>query len=150
MTTDALASVTRRAVGLAIDSFLVAVPVMLLALWMSRDGATTTVLFGLVVLQAALITAYQTILVARRGQTVGHRWCAIAVVRRLDGGPVDTAAALRRAVVPAAVALVPFIGAGLVAVVYLRAALHPLRQGVHDAVAATVVVRRGEGVSAAM
>jgi len=47
-----------------------------------------------------------------------------------------------RALIPTAVQLVPVVGPGLSLVVYLRAVFHPLRQGLHDAAAGTIVVKR--------
>lgn len=139
---DAIASFTRRGVGLAIDSIIEVVPVAALSAAISPGGMAISTLALLVLAQFTMIVAYQTVFIARGGRTVGHRACGLAVVRRVDGGPVGWSASLRRATLPAAVALVPFLGAALVAIVYLRAAFHPLGQGLHDAMAGSVVVRR--------
>lgn len=140
--TDVLAPFVRRAMGLAVDSVVAAVPVGLVALAVAPGGVGTASLALLVLLQLATVIAYQSVLVARSGRTVGHRILRIAVVRRDDGGRVTPRAALARAVLPAVVALVPFVGAALTVIVYARALFHPLNQGLHDAVAGTVVVMR--------
>jgi uncharacterized RDD family membrane protein YckC len=62
-------------------------------------------------------------------------------VNRLDGGQVTWSYAALRALIPTAVQLVPLIGPGLSLAVYVRAAFHPLRQGLHDAAAGTIVVK---------
>lgn len=139
---DAIAPFTRRAVGLAIDSIIEAVPVAAVTAAISSGGPATSTLALLVLAQFTVIVAYQTAFVARRGRTVGHRACGLAVVRRVDGRSLGWGASFRRAVLPAAVALVPFLGAALLAIVYLRAVFHPLGQGLHDAIAGSVVVRR--------
>jgi uncharacterized RDD family membrane protein YckC len=66
----------------------------------------------------------------------------LKVVNRADGGQVSWTYASVRALVPTVVQLVPVIGPGLTIVVYLRAVFHPLRQGLHDAAAGTIVVTR--------
>jgi uncharacterized RDD family membrane protein YckC len=147
---DTLASFTRRAIGLAVDSAVVALPIVVAAAVAAPGGVATIVLAILVLAHLAVSVVYQTVLVARYGRTLGHRLGGLIVVRRCDGGPVALAAAGRRAVLPAVALVVPGVGAALVAIVYLRALFHPLGQGLHDAVAGTVVVRREHGSASSL
>jgi uncharacterized RDD family membrane protein YckC len=85
---------------------------------------------------------YNIVGVAVYGYTVGKRIAGIKVVNRNDGGRVTWTNASLRALIPTAVQLVPVVGPGLSLVVYLRAVFHPLRQGLHDVAAGTIVVKR--------
>jgi len=63
-------------------------------------------------------------------------------VNRVDGSPVALSYAAVRALVPTVAGLIPVIGFALNIAVYVRAIFHPYRQGLHDAAAGTIVVRR--------
>jgi uncharacterized RDD family membrane protein YckC len=141
---DVLATIPQRALALLIDTVLVLLPVAGLAVLAGvnpfDDGESAA---GLVVVTAAWVgiaVVYETVAIGRFGRTVGKRVLGLEVVRRDDGGRVGWAAAARRALVPAAAGLVPWVGFALRVAVYLRAGFHPLRQGWHDAAAGTLVV----------
>jgi uncharacterized RDD family membrane protein YckC len=86
---------------------------------------------------------YETVLVATTGRTIGKVATRLRVERGDGTRPRWNQAALRIAV-PGVAWLVPYFGGGLLAaVVYLTAAFHPLRQGLHDRAAGTLVVVAG-------
>ena len=141
---DALASIGKRALAQVLDGLVVGVPLFLLTMALGTSLAdqnlTDRQLLWLTVLWVAVTLAYNTVAVAVWGKTVGKHVLGLKVVNRADGGPVSWTYASVRALVPTVVQLVPVIGPGLSIVVYLRAVFHPLRQGLHDAAAGTVVV----------
>jgi uncharacterized RDD family membrane protein YckC len=79
---------------------------------------------------------YTVPLTATRGQTVGKMALRIRVAALPDGGPPGFARAFMRWLVPLAMNVVP--GLGLLA--YGLILFDPLRQGLHDKAAGTVVV----------
>jgi uncharacterized RDD family membrane protein YckC len=85
---------------------------------------------------------YSTAFVALSGATPGKRIMKLRVVNRSDGSPVSWTYAAVRALIPSVAGLVPVIGFALNIAVYVRAFFHPYRQGLHDAAAGTIVVRR--------
>jgi uncharacterized RDD family membrane protein YckC len=142
---DVLAPISRRALGLAIDSLLIALPVGALALATgvtSLDEVATGELLMLTVAWLVIGVGYETIGIAVWGRTVGKAILGIRVVDATDGTRVSWTYAAVRSLVPAAAGLVPWIGFALTMIVYLRAAMHPMRQGLHDAAAGTLVVMR--------
>jgi uncharacterized RDD family membrane protein YckC len=140
-----LATIRRRAIGALLDQMLVVLPVALGALaWGFRPGDSVTdgTLFVLNISSAGVALVYATIMIGLFGRTVGKFATGTRVARRSDGGRVGWFAAAQRAVVPVAAGAVPQIGIVLVAMVYAAAYLGPLRQGIHDRAAGTLVVRR--------
>jgi uncharacterized RDD family membrane protein YckC len=85
---------------------------------------------------------YNTAFIATTGATLGKRIMKLQVVNRTDGSPVNWTYAAVRALIPTVAGVVPVIGFALNIAVYVRAAFHPYRQGLHDAAAGTIVVRR--------
>ncbi len=79
---------------------------------------------------------YTVPMTALRGQTVGKMALRIRVAALPDGGAPGFARAFIRWFVPLAMNIVP--GLGLIAYVWIL--VDPMRQGLHDKVAATVVV----------
>ena len=143
---DALGSIGRRALAQFIDGIVVGVPLFFLTLpfgtSITSEELSDSQLLWLTVLWVGVSLVYNTVAIAMWGSTIGKRSIGLKVVNRSDGGPVSWTYASVRALVPTVVQLVPVIGPGLVIVVYLRAIFHPLRQGLHDAAAGTIVVKR--------
>lgn len=142
----ALGSIGMRAAAQVLDALVVGVPtlVLLLAMGLSpfEENLTDSELLWITVIGVGVALVYNTVAVAVWGTTIGKRICGLKVINRLDGGAVSMNYAAVRALVPTVVQLVPVIGPGLAIVVYLRAVFHPMRQGLHDAAAGTLVVKR--------
>jgi uncharacterized RDD family membrane protein YckC len=144
-----LASIARRAGGAVIDQLLVFVPVAVGAVaygYRPGDTLTDDALLVLDVATAVTAFAYAALLIGFFGRTVGKIATGTRVVRQVDGGRVGWFAAVERALVPVVFSSVPEIGLLLGALVYGVALLGPLRQGVHDRAAGTLVVRNGTRV----
>ena len=143
---DALGSIGRRALAQFIDGLVLGVPLFFLTLpfgtSITSEELSDSQLLWLTVLWVGASLVYNTVAIAVWGSTIGKRSIGLKVVNRSDGGPVSWTYASVRALVPTVVQLVPVIGPGLAIVVYLRAIFHPLRQGMHDAAAGTIVVKR--------
>jgi len=142
-TSDPLAPLARRALAQVIDQLLIGVPLFVLTWSIGGDLSDTDNdnLLWLTVLWLAVTLVYSTAFVAVRGATIGKSIVKIKVVNRADGSPVGWNYAAVRALVPTVAGLIPVIGFALNIAVYVRAFFHPLRQGLHDAAAGTVVVR---------
>ncbi len=142
---DVLATITQRALALAIDTVLVVLPVAGLGVALGvnpvDEAESTSALLALTAIWLGIAVAYETVGVAVFARTVGKHALGLKVVRSADGGRVGWTYASVRALVPAAAGLVPWIGFALQLAVYLRAAFHPWRQGWHDIAAGTLVVR---------
>lgn len=143
---DALGSIGRRALAQFLDGLIVGVPLFFLTLpfdaSITSEELSDSQLLWLTVVWVGASLVYNTVAIAVWGMTLGKRIVGLKVVNRGDGGPVSWTYSSVRALVPTVVQLVPVIGPGLAIVVYLRAVFHPLRQGLHDAAAGTIVVRR--------
>lgn len=143
---DALASVGKRALAQFLDGLVLGIPLFLMtAIFgysLTDDSLSDSELTWLTVLWVGANLVYNIVAIAVYGCTLGKRIAGIKVVNRVDGGQVSWNYAAVRALIPTAVQLVPVIGPGLSLVVYLRAVFHPLRQGLHDAAAGTIVVKR--------
>jgi uncharacterized RDD family membrane protein YckC len=142
--TDRLASIGQRALAQVIDTIILGIPMVILSSLVvtdltEADGGQQLVLLSLFV---GINIAYNTILVAVYGATIGKRIMKLMVVNRSDGSAVTWTYAAVRALIPSVAGLIPFVGLAASLVVYLRAIFHPLRQGLHDAAAGTIVVRR--------
>lgn len=140
---DPLAPLARRAAAQVIDGLLIGVPLFVLTLSFGGDlsEADNDNLLWLTVLWLVVTLVYSTAFIAISGATIGKRIMKIKVVNRSDGSPVGWNYAAVRALVPTVAGLIPVIGFALNIAVYVRAFFHPLRQGLHDAAAGTVVVR---------
>lgn len=139
--TTTLAGIGRRLAARMLDG-LVLLPVWLL-LVVAFGGTDTSRPFdvpdGALRVFWVVAVAYEIGLIALSGQTVGKRWMGIRVADAITGAVPNLDQAARRAA-PTLIQIVPVIGtfAGLA---YLPALWRPRRQGLHDALAATVVVR---------
>lgn len=148
---DAIGGIPRRALAQFIDGLILGVPFLFVTLPLLVDGSATpnivedlsnSQMLWLTVLLVGASLVYNTVMVAIWGATIGKRILGLRVVNRADGGPVSWTYSSVRALVPTVAQLVPVIGPGLVIAVYLRAVFHPFRQGLHDAAAGTIVIRR--------
>jgi uncharacterized RDD family membrane protein YckC len=138
-----LATVMRRFSGLLLDQLLVLVPIVIVALAFGLQPASkisdSTVL-AISVASVAASFVYFTLMIGLFGRTVGKMAAGTRVVRAVDGGQVSWTGAVMRALVPLAVGAVPTVGFALTMVVYSFALFSPLRQGLHDRAAGTLVV----------
>lgn len=102
-------------------------------------------------LGAALSAVYYGGLVAWQGRTIGQRVIGARVVRVEDGGPLPEGRSFLRAAIwwaPGILGLLPVVGAvaGLLAFIGLLAvAWDPRKQGWHDKLGRSVVVRQAPG-----
>lgn len=148
-----LASIGARAVAWFIDWLVVSVPVVVVAFVVlvnevglnpddqpSVDELSELVPAWLFVLPNAARAVYDTVLVAWRGRTLGKLALGVKVVAA-DGGRLEWWQAGIRAVLPQIAWLVPYLGIGLVSVIYLVAVLDPYRRGLHDRAAGSLVIR---------
>jgi uncharacterized RDD family membrane protein YckC len=141
-----LASIARRAVGTILDQLLVFLPVALVVVvrgYRLGDTVSDDMVLALNIAAAAVALCYETTMVALLGRTVGKFVTGTRVVRQSDGGEVGWVSAGQRALVPVVASAVPQIGWILGAGVYGMALLGPLRQGLHDRAAGTLVVLNG-------
>jgi uncharacterized RDD family membrane protein YckC len=138
-----LASIRRRLGGFAIDQVLSIIPVaiVLVALgYRAGDDLSDDALLVLNLSLAFSRVVYETLLVGFFGRTVGKIATRTRIVRQADGGRVGWFAAGQRALVPVLFNGLPEIGVVYSALVYVFAFLGPLRQGLHDRAAGTLVV----------
>lgn len=143
-----LAPIGRRAAALLLDRFIVAVPVVIVVIASGFTPGDTMssrslLIFNVTVTVAALI--YETVMITLLGRTVGKMALGTRVVRLIDGGRPGWSEAAMRALVPLALGAIPSIGLFLSMVVYSLALWSPLRQGLHDKAAGTLVVRNSPG-----
>lgn len=141
-----LASIGRRALGTILDQFLVFLPVAIVVVvqgYRLGDSVSDDMVLVLNIATAAVALCYDTVMIALLGRTVGKFATGTRVVRQVDGGEVGWFSAGQRALVPVVFSAVPDIGWALGAGVYAMAFLGPLRQGLHDRAAGTIVVLNG-------
>lgn len=142
------ASMAQRLAGAVVDGLVMA-PVSILLTrhaWETEEPAWGWVATGAVV-------AYQVVLTALSGQTLGKRLLRTRVVRDLPG-PSPTACGWSGAVSRHAVlvlpGLLPVVGGAASALVpvavLVSMAVDDLRRGLHDRIAGTRVIDVGEGV----
>jgi uncharacterized RDD family membrane protein YckC len=139
--TDTLATIGRRLAARLLDG-LVLSPILLVLLAIfgtGPSGATLQLPDAVYRIYWVVAVAYEIGMIALRGQTVGKRWMGIAVVDATTGAVPNLDQSARRAA-PVLIQIIPFIGIFGV-VFWLTALWRPRRQGLHDSLAATVVVR---------
>ena len=139
-----LAPISRRVGGLITDQILVAVPVVLVVVALGFKPSDTVtseslLVFNIAVTAVALV--YETVMIALLGRTVGKIVLGTRVVRLVDGERPDWYDSAIRALVPLSLGAIPRIGVFLAVFVYSMALWSPLRQGLHDKAAGTLVVR---------
>lgn len=145
---DSLASIPVRALARIIDTILIAIVALaLLSFTGTIDvGEETVNVDAPVWLPFAVLgisAAYEIALIAARGQTLGKMALGIRVAQRGVGANPTPNESITRWLVPNIAGVIPLaeLAALAVLVVYLSAAVNPVRQGVHDRLARTVVVR---------
>lgn len=137
-----------RLAAVLLDGFIVAVPVMLVAILLpmfaaGSGGKTSAIVAGVVGLVFGLgfiaFVAFQLVLIYRHGQTLGKKLVGIRIVRT-DGSRAGLRRIfLLRALVPGIIGAIPLIGP-------LFSLVDPLfifgeeRRCVHDLIADTIVV----------
>lgn len=104
----------------------------------SADVLLAVNLFGVI-----LGVGYHTIAIAQYRRTVGKRLMGLEVLAHPGGRGVTWSYSALRALVPAAAMLIPVVGSAAGLAVYLWAFLdRPLRRGLHDKLAGTIVTVR--------
>jgi uncharacterized RDD family membrane protein YckC len=140
-----LTSLGRRGVALVLDWFVVAVPLIPVAVALALSGHEfdRNELVVLSAVSVAATVAYQTVCVAMWSRTLGKLAMSCRVVRSDDGSRLGWSAAAVRSLVPAVAGAVPGIGPVLLVPVYGTAAIDVRRQGLHDKAAGSLVVDSG-------
>ncbi len=139
-----LASFGRRIAGLLIDQVITTMPVFAVfyALGFAPREAIThgrAVWFTVAITTVAVV--YETVGIWRWGRTLGKLAAGTRVVGLVDGGGLDFTRSLQRSLVPTTLSAIPQVGPLLGIGVYVWAFFDPLRQGVHDKAAGSIVVR---------
>ena len=144
MESDRLASIGQRAIAQLLDGLIIGIPLFIVTYSFGGDITDTedSNLLWLTLLWLGVSLFYNTAMIATSGATLGKRIMKLRVVNRTDGSPVNWTYAAVRALVPTLAGVVPVIGFALNIAVYVRAFFHPFHQGLHDAAAGTIVVRR--------
>jgi len=138
---NTLATVGRRVAARLLDG-VVLLPVwtlLLVAFGVDSSDGVLDIPRGAFNLFWLVAVAYEIGMVALRGQTVGKRWLGIKVVDATTGAVPNLDQSARRAA-PTLIQIIPVIGAFAI-VLYLPLLWRPRRQGLHDRLAATVVVK---------
>lgn len=139
-----LAPIGRRVAGLILDQLIVAFPVAIVALAFGYTPSNTITSRSLLFFNIALTGAsfvYQTLMIGLLGRTVGKIALGTRVVRLIDGRRPNWSESAMRSLVPLALEAIPRVGVFLWLMVYSLAMWSPLRQGLHDRAAGTLVVR---------
>ena len=139
-----LAPIVRRVGGFALDQFIVALPVVVVIVaagFKPSDTVTSQSLVAFNIAVTAVALVYQTVMIALLGRTVGKLALGTRVVRAADGARPGWTEAVMRSLVPLSLGAIPQVGLFLVVLVYSLALWNPLRQGLHDKAAGTLVVR---------
>jgi uncharacterized RDD family membrane protein YckC len=140
-----LASFGRRIAGLFLDQVITTVPVFAVfyALgYAPREAITHGRVLWFTVAVTAVGVIYETVGIWRWGRTIGKLATGTRVVSIVDGRGLDFTRALQRSLVPTTLGAIPRVGPFLGVGVYVWAFFDPLRQGVHDKAAGSLVVRR--------
>lgn len=138
-----LAPFGRRALGAMLDYFLVMIPVavgFVLSGNRSWDELSESTVLWLNVITVAVAFVYEVVMIGFFGRTVGKIATGTRVVSQVTGGRIGWFGSFQRALVPSIAAAVPEFGIVLGGIVYGMAAFGPLRQGLHDRAAGTVVI----------
>jgi uncharacterized RDD family membrane protein YckC len=139
-----LAPIGRRIGGLILDQIIVVLPVVVVVIALGFTPSDTVTSKSLLIVNIAVTSlafVYETTMIALLGRTVGKITLGTRVVRLVDGGRPGWTEATMRALVPLSLGAIPRIGVLLVVLVYSLAMWNPLRQGLHDKAAGTLVVR---------
>ena len=98
-------------------------------------------LLGVMLIAMAIGVAYEVVLIAVRGQTLGKMLVSIKVIRADFGGVPGAGKSVIRWIIPVAASLVPLIGPLVSLLVYISLLWDSNRQGWHDKAAGTLVVK---------
>jgi uncharacterized RDD family membrane protein YckC len=138
-----LAPIGRRMIGLILYQILVALPVVLVVIALGYTPSDSVTSRALLIFNVALIATafvYETVMIAMLGRTVGKYATGIRVVRLIDGQRPTWSSSVMRSLVPLSLGAIPRIGVFLSVMCYAMALWNPLRQGLHDKAAGTLVV----------
>ena len=140
-------SIWRRFVAQVLDSFVLVGPAFVVFAVTGvdvdveageiRSGDRLLVAVGIIV---GMVVAYQTLLISRRGATIGKAALGLRVVRVDDGTIPAWDRSLLRALVPQGAGAVPGVGLALVTAVYGAGLFDARRRGIHDLAAGTMVI----------
>lgn len=142
---NSLASIGQRGVARIIDLLVLSVPAVLVVVpFVHVDGDEVTAdvpqWVGMVAL--GILVAYETMMIAWRGQTVGKWVMGLRVARFTDGGTPTVGQALLRILFPACFLAIPIpVIDTMWIVVYLSSMYSPMRRGWHDKAGGTIVIR---------
>ena len=90
---------------------------------------------------AATGIAYEVSMIALKGQTLGKMATNVKVVRADNGGRIGWGKSIGRWIIPVVLLFIPFIGWILAVLVYVSLTWDRTRQGWHDKVAGTLVIK---------
>ncbi|HQZ34999.1 MAG TPA: RDD family protein [Ilumatobacteraceae bacterium] len=145
-----LASFVRRIVGIVVDQIVITVPVFALFYafgFMPKDAITEGRAVWFTVTLTALGLTYETVGIWLWGRTLGKLLARTRAVSIVDGGRLGFVRSFQRSLVPTTLSAIPQVGPLLGIAVYVYAFFDPLRQGVHDKAAGSIVVH-GHGTPA--
>jgi uncharacterized RDD family membrane protein YckC len=143
---DRLATTGQRVVGAVADLFvfgaIVSTPFVLLRGAIRLEGTAVAAFVAVVFVFHGVYVVGPT---ARWGRTVGKLIVGVRVVMQDDGRLPGLSASVRRWFLPAVAWFIPYVGWAVS--IGLRATLvfDPLRRGIHDRMAGTIVVRAEPG-----
>jgi uncharacterized RDD family membrane protein YckC len=138
-----LAPIARRVAGLVIDELVVLIPILGVAVALGFSPGRTVTSTNFLYLNIAATSVafcYETLMIVLLGRTLGKLALGTRVVRSMDGARPGWSEAVMRSLVPLALGAIPQVGIFLGALVYSMAFWNPLRQGLHDRAAGTLVV----------
>ncbi len=139
-----LASFARRIIGIIVDQVVITAPVFAVfyALgFVPKDAITEGRAVWFTVTLTALGLLYETVGIWLWGRTLGKLLTGTRAVSVIDGGRLGFTRAFQRSLVPTTLSAIPQLGPLLGIGVYVYAFFDPLRQGVHDKAAGSIVVR---------
>jgi uncharacterized RDD family membrane protein YckC len=139
-----VATVARRVNGYLLDQVIIVVPIVVvaLALGFEPDKTSERAVWNISVAVVAVSFAYHLLMVGFLGRTVGKIATGTTIVSGVDGARLGWTGATMRALVPQVAGVVPAIGFALTAGVYAPVLFDPLRRGLHDRAAGSLVVRQ--------
>ena len=139
-----LASFVRRIIGIVVDQIVITVPVFALfyALgFVPKDAISEGRAVWFTITLTVVGLTYETVGVWLWGRTLGKLLTRTRAVSAVGGGSLGFVRSFQRSLVPTTVSAIPQIGPLLGIGVYVYAFFDPLRQGVHDKAAGSIVVQ---------
>jgi uncharacterized RDD family membrane protein YckC len=139
-----VATPARRINGFLVDQVISVVSIVAVALAagfepQGRISEQAVWNLGVAVLSVSFV--YHALMVGFLGRRVGKLAAGTMVISAIDGGRLAWTGATLRALVPQAAGVVPGIGFALTIGVYGTVVFDPLRRGLHDRAAGSLVVR---------